>query len=266
MTEMYCYTFCIQSAAYTMTPENISHRIAYILHAPLDEPAGKSVKLYIDEKFDDVDIIVPDEDLPPFPKSAEEVNARYMREIYEPLVAPLLTRAIEKTAQLGYGAVCNASFGDVGVNSKTKQGHSPVAGLGWSNFQMALNEHNTFSLIHTYTPEIAYYFEDLVKQYRLEEQCASIEIYDVDLSQHLTIGQIPDLDLITELTLPCIERAVNTGAEVILIGCGGQFWSRFAPILSRSTLENFGVRVLPPIDTMFEYCRSLMNTAEGAST
>ncbi len=241
-----------------MTSKEISNKIAYILHAPVNEPAGKSVKLYLEEKFADIDIIIPDEELPPFPKSSDDVNARYMKSIYEPLVAPLIARTIEKTISLGYGAVCTASFGDVGVLHQSNKEQSPIIGLGWSNFQMALGNHSKFSLVHTYTPEIAWYFDELVKRYNLTEQCASIEIYDINLADYITIGVMPDLDLITELTLPCIERAVNKGAEVILIGCGGQFWSRFAPILSKSTSEKFGVNVLPPIDTMFYYARRII--------
>ena len=90
----------------------LSKRIAYILHAPVDEPAGRGVKIYM-EKFSDVDIILPEGKLPPFPQSLDDVNTDYMSSVYRPLVEPLLLDTIKKTKTLNYGAICTASFGDV---------------------------------------------------------------------------------------------------------------------------------------------------------
>ena len=135
-------------------------KIAYILHAPIDEPAGQGVKIYL-ERFDDVDIVIPSGKLPPFPKSLDEVNADYMKNIYEPLVEPLLLKAIGEAKKLHYGAICMASFGDVGLMPPLAGETSPVIGLGWSNFQEALSRFGPFSLIHPYTDEIIYYFDKI---------------------------------------------------------------------------------------------------------
>ncbi len=237
-----------------MKPQDVRNRIAYILHAPIDEPAGRGVVAYM-EKFKDVDIIVPSGALPPFPKSIDEVNSSYMTHVYEPLVAPLIVRTIEETRQLGYGAICTASFGDIGVVQTPKDANSKVVGLAWSNFRQAMATAGRFSVIHPYTREIAWYFEELIKKYNLLEHCASIELYDVDLADYIEIGKRPNIEQIIEITMPCVQRAVDKGAKVILIGCGGQFWSWFAPVLSRVTTKKFGVCVLPPIDTMFSYAR-----------
>jgi hypothetical protein len=51
---------------------------------------------------------------------------------------------------------------------------------------------------------------------------------------------------------------------VILIGCGGQFWSVFAPLLSEESFRKFGVRVLPPIDTMVSFARKLIEKQRPA--
>jgi Asp/Glu/hydantoin racemase len=234
-------------------------RIAYILHAPVDEPAGRGVKAYM-TKFSDVDIIVPSGNLPPFPKAIDEVNKAYMSDIYEPLVAPLIVQTMEETKALHYGAICTASFGDIGVVQPQIKTRTPVVGLGWSNFQEAIASWDTFSVIHPYTPDIVWYFHELVERYSLSNHCASIEMYDVSLADYIEIGVKPDVDQIIELTIPCIQRAVEKGARVILIGCGGQFWSWFAPMLSEVTSEEFNVPVLPPIDTMFRYARKLIHS------
>jgi len=232
----------------------LSRRIAYILHAPVDEPAGRGVKLYM-EKFSDVDIILPDGTLPPFPQSIDDVNADYMSTVYLPLVEPLLLDTIRETKKLNYGAICTASFGDVGLQPPGEEETCPVIGLGWSNFQEALTGYGPFSLIHPYTSEIIGYFDLLLERYHLTSACVSIEVYSENLSKHLTLGNLPHMEKIIDLTLPCVENAVQKGAKVILIGCGGQFWSRFAPQLSEVTLQRLGVPVLPPIDTMFHYAR-----------
>jgi Asp/Glu/hydantoin racemase len=244
-----------------MTRHNNTERIAYILHAPIDEPAGRGVKAYM-TKFSDVDVIVPSGKPPPFPKTIDQVNKAYMSDIYEPFVAPLIVRAIEETKSLHYGAICTASFGDIGVVQPQFNVRSPVVGLGWSNFQEAIANGDKFSIIHPYTPDIVWYFQELVERYSLSSHCASIEMYDVSLADYIEIGVKPDVDQIIELTLPCIQRAVKKGAKVILIGCGGQFWSWFAPLLSAVTSEAFKVPVLPPIDTMFRYARKLIHSDE----
>ncbi len=249
-----------------MTSQDNTKRIAYILHAPIDEPAGRGVKAYM-EKFSDVDIIVPSGELPPFPKAIDDVDQAYMSDIYEPFVAPLIVRTIEETKSLRYGAICTASFGDIGVVQPLSNAQSPVVGLGWSNFQEAIANWNRFSIIHPYTPDIVWYFRELVERYGLSDRCVSIEMYDVSLADYIQIGVMPDVDQIIELTLPCVQRAVKKGARAILIGCGGQFWSWFAPRLSAVTSEAFKVPVLPPIDTMFRYARKLIHSdgqpAEG---
>ena len=209
-------------------------------------------------KFRDVKVIVPVGELPPFPKSISEVNQQYLDEVYSPRVAPLIVQAIEEVKPLGYGAICTASFGDIGVGDLGSRGESKVVGLGWSNFHAALSGYGRFSLIHPYTPDIAWYFEDLVDRYDMSDHCVSIETYDVDLSEVITIGVRPDIDQVIDLTVPCVKRAVDKGAEVVLIGCGGQFWSWFAPVLSEITVSKFGVEVLPPIDTMFDFARKLI--------
>lgn len=237
-------------------PKNtaISKRIAYILHAPVDEPAGRGVKIYM-EKFKDVDIILPKGKLPPFPRSIDEVNAEYMRTVYLPLVEPLLLDTIKETKKLNYGAICTASFGDVGLSPPREGEACPVIGLGWSNFQEALSDYGPFSLIHPYTTEIIGYFDQLLERYHLSKSCVSIEVYDENLSAYLKIGPEQDMKKLIDLTLPCVERGVQKGAKAVLVGCGGQFWSRFAPRLSELTLQRFGVPVLPPIDTMLHYAR-----------
>jgi len=242
----------------------LSKRIAYILHAPIDEPAGRGVKLYM-EKFHDVDIILPEGKLPPFPQSLDEVNTEYMSTIYFPMVEPLLLETIKKTKKLNYGAICTASFGDVGLSPPQEGETCPVIGLGWSNFQEALLCHGPFSLIHPYTSEIIGYFEQLLERYHLLNSCVSIEVYDENLSNYLTVGVEPDVSKIIDLTLPCVERAVQKGANVILIGCGGQFWSRLSPRLSEITLRLFSVTVLPPIDTMFHYARKKIHEKNSDS-
>ena len=245
-----------------MRSQNNTDRIAYILHAPIDEPAGQGVQAYM-RRFHDVDIVVPTGALPPFPKSIDEVNAKYMSEVYEPLVAPLIAQTIEETKDLGYGAICTASFGDIGVTQTPSRTGSPVVGLGWSNFREAVERFDTFSIIHPYTPDIAWYFIELVERYGFGAHCKSIETYDVSLGDYIEIGVMPNIEQIIELTMPCVERAVQRGARTVLIGCGGQFWSWFAPRLSAETEKAFQVRVLPPIDTMFHYARRQFAPANG---
>jgi Asp/Glu/hydantoin racemase len=235
-------------------------RIAYILHAPVNEPAGRGITAYM-AQFSDVDIIQPAGKLPPFPKTIDEVNQAYMSDIYEPHVAPLITRTIEETKALNYGAICTASFGDIGVVHPRENPLSPVVGLGWSNFQEAIARWDKFSIIHPYTPDIVGYFHELVERYGMGDHCVSIENYDVSLGDYIEIGVKPDIDRIIEITMPCVRRAVDKGATVILIGCGGQFWSWFAPVLSEVTAKALHVQVLPPIDTMFSYARKVIHTA-----
>ncbi|MCP4199684.1 MAG: hypothetical protein GY762_21270 [Proteobacteria bacterium] len=235
-------------------------RIAYILHAPVNEPAGRGITAYM-AQFSDVDIIQPAGKLPPFPKTIDEVNQAYMSDIYEPLVAPLITRTIEETKALNYGAIWTASCGDIGVVQPRENTLSPVVvGLGWSNFQEAITRWGKFSIIHPYTPDIVWYFHALLERYDICDHCVSIENYDVSLGDYIEIGVKPDIDRIIEITMPCVRRAVDRGAKVILIGCGGQFWSWFAPVLSEVTAKALHVQVLPPIDTMFSYARKVIHT------
>jgi Asp/Glu/hydantoin racemase len=243
-----------------MKPHDNAARIAYILHAPVNEPAGRGITAYM-TKFSDVDIIQPVGKLPPFPKAIDEVNQRYMSDIYEPLVAPLITRTIEETKALNYGAICTASFGDIGVVQPRDNTLTPVVGLGWSNFQEAIAGWEKFSIIHPYTPDIVWYFDELVERYGMHDHCLSIETYDVSLGDYIEIGVKPDIDRVIEITMPCVQRAADKGARVILIGCGGQFWSWFAPVLSEVTAKAFHIPVLPPIDTMFSYARKVIHTA-----
>ena len=142
----------------------------------------------------------------------------------------------------------------------------PYVGMGWASYREAVAIGGRFSHLHTHMAELITPISvQQIKAYGFFEQLVSVEYVDVDIYRCLAAEADPDFGQLLQIFSPKVKKAAEKGARAITIGCGSPEFSRLAHMLDAMAQEQYGVRVLPPIDTVVSVAREFLAASARAA-
>jgi allantoin racemase len=136
-----------------------------------------------------------------------------------------------------YDGVLLACFGDPCLQALKEIAAVPVIGIAEAAFSMALLMGFKFSILAA-SSKAKPMMEFLVKSYGLEGRMASVETFDLQITDFIN-----DKDRLRESVRQASARAVAKGAEVLILGCAGM------TMLGDELGNLAGIPVLDPIIT-----------------
>lgn len=241
---------------------NKAGKVLFLAHSRPGSHVFRQTAQYL-EKFPDVEIRGIADDPGPFPQSVEEITLLYMLKAMDIGVERHFLAAIEQAQRDGYGAAACASAGDFACAEARERFSIPYIGMGWASYREAVAIGGRFSHLHTHMAELIMPISiQQIKAYGFFEQLVSVEYVDVDIYRCIAAEADPDFGQLLQIFSPKVQKAAEKGARAITIGCGSPEFSRLAHMLDAMAREQYGVRVLPPIDTVVSVAREFL----GGST
>lgn len=243
---------------------NQADKVLYLAHSKPGSYVFRQTAQYL-ERFPDVEIRGIADDPGPFPQSVEEITLLYMLKAMDIGVERHFLAAIEQAQRDGYGAAACASAGDFACAEARERFSVPYVGMGWASYREAVAIGGRFSHLHTHMAELITPISiQQIKAYGFIEQLVSVEYVDVDIYRCMAAEADPDFEQLIEIFSPKVKKAVEKGARAITIGCGSPEFSRLAHMLDAMAQEQYGVRVLPPIDTVVAVAREFIGARTRA--
>lgn len=135
----------------------------------------------------------------------------------------------------GNDGVLLACFGDPGLFALKEVAKVPLVGIAEASFSMALLLGYKFSIIAA-SQKAQPMMEQLVQSYGLENRVASVETLNLPIKEFLH-----NKELLQVALLNSGRRAINKGAEVLILGCAGM------TMLGDETERILGLPVINPI-------------------
>lgn len=142
---------------------------------------------------------------------------------------------LEENDTSNYDGILLACFGDPCLWALKEQVSIPVVGIAEASISLALLLGFKYSIIAA-VPKAKAMMESLVMSYGLQDRMASVEALNVEICTFMEQKQ-----LLEEAALACGERAIEKGAEVLVLGCAGM------TILGDDVGEKLGIPVIDPI-------------------
>jgi Asp/Glu/hydantoin racemase len=238
--------------------------ILYLAHSKPGSYIFQETERYL-KAFVDVEIRGISDDGLPFPTCVEELTFMWLLKAMDHGLEKDFFEAIERAERDGYGATACASAGDFALAEARAKLSIPYLGLGWASYWKATQIAEKFSHLHTHMAElIAPVSVQQIRAYGFLDRLVSVEYVDVDIYKCMAKHEEPDYDELMGIFLPKLEKCAAKGARAITIGCGSPDLSRLARMLNHIALDKYGVRVLPPIDTVVEVAREFMKKRAGS--
>lgn len=243
---------------------NKSNTTLYLAHSKPGSYLYKETTKYL-ERFSDVEIRGISENPISPPKFVEEMTFLWLLKAMESGVERDFLEAIQKAEQEGYGAAVCASIADFSLAEAKAKYSIPYLGMGWACYWKAIEIGGKFSHLHTHLAELMTPLSvQQIKTYGFSEKLVSVEYVDVDIYKYIAIEEEPNLDNFIEIFMPKIKACAEKGAKAITIGCGSPELSKLAHMLNTMAMQKYGVRVLPPIDTVVEVAREFRGKKQKA--
>jgi Asp/Glu/hydantoin racemase len=237
---------------------NNATTILYLAHSKPGSYIFEETARYL-KTFPDVEIRGISEDGLPFPKCVEELTFMWLLKAMDHGLDRDFLAAVEKAERDGYGATTCASAGDFSLNEAKARLTIPYVGMGWASYWKAIQVGGKFTHFHTHMAElIAPVSVQQIAAYGFADKLVSVEYIDVDIYKCMAKHEEPNYEQLMEIFLPKVEKCAGKGARAITIGCGSPDLSRLARMLDEVALKKYDVRVLPPIDTVVNVARELM--------
>ena len=245
---------------------NKADTVLYLAHSKPGSYVYNETAKYL-RQFPDVEIRGIAEDPGPFPKCVEEITLLYMLKAMDIGVERYFLAAIGQAEQEGYGSAACASAGDFAFAEARTRFSMPYAGMGWASYRKAIETGGRFTHFHTHMAELITPISiQQIKAYGFFEQLVSVEYVDVDIYKCIAAEEEPDFEQLLGVFAPKVRKAAEKGARAITIGCGSPDLSRLAHMLDAMATEKYGIRVLPPIDTVVSVARELMQHRQAVDT
>ena len=243
---------------------NKADKVLFLAHSRPGSYVYRQTAQYLG-RFPDVEIRGIADDPGPFPQNVEEITLLYMLKAMDTGVEQLFLAAVEQAQRDGFGAAACASAGDFACAEARERFAIPYIGMGWASYRKAVEIGGRFSHLHTHMAELIVPISvQQIQAYGFAEQLVSVEYVDVDIYRALATEADPDFGQLLQVFAPKIRKAADKGARAITIGCGSPEFSRLAHMLDDMAREQYGVRVLPPIDAVVETAREFIGVRARA--
>ncbi|MBM5812431.1 MAG: hypothetical protein FJ191_10780 [Gammaproteobacteria bacterium] len=240
---------------------NQADKVLFLAHSRPGSYVFRQTAQYL-ERFPEVEIRAIADDPGPFPQSVEEITLLYMLKAMDIGVERHFLAAIGQAEREGYGAAACASAGDFACAEARERYSIPYVGMGWASYREAVAIGGRFSHLHTHMAELIMPISiQQISAYGFREQLVSVEYVDVDIYRCLAAEADPDFGQLLQIFAPQVKKAAAKGARAITIGCGSPEFSRLAQLLDDMAREQYGVRVLPPIDTVVKVAREFLGSS-----
>lgn len=154
---------------------------------------------------------------------------------------------LEENDLSGYDGILLACFGDPCLWALKEQVSIPVIGIAEASISLALLLGYKYSIIAA-VPKAKAMMESLVRSYGMEDRMASVEELNVEICTFMEQKQ-----LLEEAALSCGKRAIEKGAEVLILGCAGM------TILGDDAAKKLEVPVIDPIKAGLGTLKSIID-------
>lgn len=235
---------------------NRSEKVLFLAHSKPSSYVYRQTQAYL-RKFPFVDIRAIAEEGLEFPKCVEELTVLWLFKAMDAGLEENFLKAVRQAQDDGYGAAASASAGDFSLAEAQSSLSIPYVGLAWASYWGAAHNFGRFSHFHTHMAElIAPVSQQQINAYGFASSLVSIEYIDVDIYSCLTRGEEPDYQRLLDTFVPKVQKVAALGAKAVTIGCGSPDLSHLAHLINEISVPKYGVRVLPPIDTVVEVAKS----------
>lgn len=148
----------------------------------------------------------------------------------------------------GYDGLLLACFGDPSLYAIKEISDVPVIGIAEASISLALLLGYKYGIIAA-SSKAKPMMESMIMGYGLENRLACVESLEVNIEAFIN-----DREFLEEKFIGCARKAMNKGADVLVLGCAGM------TIIGDNVEEKLGIPVIDPIKAGIAALNSIVDS------